>query len=98
MAKLGKPILNWRRRRALSTARLLDDLVTDQVWMLPHLSPDSRRRSADHLAELTMLGQAYRYYAIGWISRRELQRRGRAAADRLAEIRCPTTVQFTDDE
>ncbi|RKT84346.1 hypothetical protein SAMN05421805_103273 [Saccharopolyspora antimicrobica] len=82
---LGALSPRWRRARALRSAQVLDDVVDSQVASLPLLPADVRRRHADHLAELVLLAQNYRYYAKGWITRRELERRGRAALLRLEE-------------
>ncbi|MDA3629038.1 hypothetical protein OU415_26630 [Saccharopolyspora sp. WRP15-2] len=82
---LGKVVPRWRRTRALRSAQVLDDVVDSQAASLSLLPPDLRRRQADHLAELALLAQDYRHYAKGWITRRELERRGRAALLRLEE-------------
>jgi hypothetical protein len=91
-------IPGWRRARALRCAQVLDEVVNAQVELLPHLPVEIRQRSADHLAELVLLGQAYRHFAAGWISRRELEHRGEAALVRLAESECVPAVQLTDGE
>lgn len=83
-------------RRALRSAEMLDEMVDKQAALLPRLPEDSRRRSAEHLAELVMLAQAYRHCAAGWISHRELQRRGRAALDRLDSLRRAPKEQLTE--
>src|SRR5205085_4900067 len=44
-----------RRRRALRSARVLDEVVNDQVALLPQLPEEVRLRYAEHLAELVML-------------------------------------------
>ncbi|MFC7342498.1 hypothetical protein [Saccharopolyspora griseoalba] len=83
------------RSRALVSAQLLDEVVDAQLDSLPRLPPETRGRQADHLAELVQLGQFYRHYARGWISRRELQRRC------LAAVPDPTRgapVQLVDGE
>ncbi|WP_051385474.1 hypothetical protein [Actinokineospora inagensis] len=77
------------RRRALASARALDQAVDSQLAAVAKLPEDARRRSADHLAELVLLAQAYRHYARGWISHRELANRGRSATARLAHLRSP---------
>jgi hypothetical protein len=87
----------WRTRRALRTAQLLDEVVDSQLPLLTALPEDRRRRSADYLAELVMLSQAYRHYASGWIDRRELDRRGHGVLDRLGELRAqPSAAQVTE--
>nr|WP_179717426.1 hypothetical protein [Saccharopolyspora hordei] len=88
----------WRRKRALRSAQVLDDVVNSQVAHLPLMPADLRRRHADHLAELVLLAQAYRHYAKGWISRRELERRSSAALPRLEESGGLGSVQLTDAE
>lgn len=75
------------KRKALDSAKVLDDVVESQLALLARLPEEGRQRAADHLAELVLLAQAYRHYAKGWIPRRELDRRARAAADRLVLIR-----------
>ncbi|WP_253671418.1 hypothetical protein [Streptoalloteichus tenebrarius] len=79
--------LGWRARRAIRAATLLDRVVDSQLPLVTGLPEASRRHSADYLAELVMLAQAYRHYAAGWIDRRELDRRGRAAVARLDQLR-----------
>lgn len=90
--------LSWRRRRALRSARLLDDVVDAQAGSLPELPEDARRSAADHLAELVLLAQAYRYYAAGQLSHRELRRRGWTTVDRLESMRRPRMEQLTERE
>ena len=70
------PFRSRRVKRALDSARVLDEVVANQLALVSRLPEDGRRRAADFLAELVMLAQAYRHYAAGWISRRELERRG----------------------
>lgn len=100
MARLTSRALfrSRRARRALDSARVLDDVVANQLALVSRLPEDGRRRAADFLAELVMLAQAYRHYAAGWISRRELERRGLNAMRRLAELRQrqPSAAQFTE--
>lgn len=76
-----------RARRALETARVIEDVVERQLRLLPLLPERSRPRAADHLAELVLLAGDYRHYARGWIDKRELVRRGRETVDRLALLR-----------
>ncbi|WP_285610774.1 hypothetical protein [Actinokineospora globicatena] len=85
-----REVLMFRyRRRALASARALDQAVNSQLACVARLPEDARRRSADHLAELVTLAQAYRAYARGWISYRELENRGRIATARLSHLRSP---------
>ena len=94
-------LAGWRGRRALRAARLLDQVVDRQLPLLAGLSERGRRRSADYLAELVMLAQAYRHYAQGWIDHRELEHRGQATMRRLYELRHPrptTAAQFTEQD
>ncbi|MGP4018577.1 hypothetical protein [Saccharopolyspora sp. 5N708] len=93
-----KLIPNWRRARARRCAQVLDEVVNSQVELLPQLPVEMRQRCADHLAELVLLGQAYRHFAAGWISHRELEHRGQATLRRLAEPCCVPAVQLTDGE
>jgi hypothetical protein len=81
----------------LRSAQLLDEVVDSQLPLLAALSERQRRRSADYLAELVTLAQAYRHYAGGWIDRRELERRGRLALERI-EVLSPrrSSAQLTE--
>jgi hypothetical protein len=89
-----------RVKRAMDSARVLDEVVANQLALVSRLSEDGRRRAADFLAELVMLATAYRHYAAGWITRRELERRGLHTMRRLAAIRQrkATRAQFTEHE
>jgi hypothetical protein len=87
-----------RARRALDSARVLDEVVANQLALVSRLPEEGRRRAADFLAELVMLAQAYRHYAAGWISRRELEQRGLNTMQRLAVIRQRRAAQFTEHE
>ncbi len=87
-----------RGRKALHSARVLDDVVDTEVVLVPGLSEQARQRAVDHLAELVMLSHAYRIYAEGRISRRELARRGRGAVGRLETLQMPTAQQLTERE
>ncbi len=84
----------------MDSARVLDEVVANQLALVSRLSEEGRRRAADFLAELVMLATAYRHYAAGWISRRELERRGLHTMRRLALIRQrrATRAQFTEHE
>lgn len=83
-------------RRALDSARILDQVVENQLPLVARL-PDggSRVRAADFLAELVLLSQAYRHHAAGWITRRELERRGHVAMRRLSTIRQRSPLSYT---
>jgi len=90
---------NRHARRALESARILDHVVNSHLALVSRLSEDARRRAADFLAELVMLAESYRHYAAGWISRRELDRRGAHTMRRLAAIRRrrgESAAQFTE--
>lgn len=90
-------LARWRARRALRSAKLLDEVVDTQLPLLAGFSEERRRRSADYLAELVKLAQDYRYFAHGWIDGRELDRRGQAAMDRLTRLReDPSAHQYTE--
>jgi hypothetical protein len=78
-----------RSRRALAAANMLDEVVNSQLALLAGLPERSRRRSANYLAELVMLAQAYRHYANGWLDRKELDRRSRVALSKLDNFRGP---------
>jgi hypothetical protein len=92
--------LGRRARNALRSARILDELVESQLPLVSRLPEDSRRRASDYLAELVLLAQAYRHFAAGWISRRELERRGLATMQQLTSLRRPRpeTPQFTEQD
>ncbi|MDQ3405982.1 MAG: hypothetical protein M3548_21745 [Actinomycetota bacterium] len=85
---------------ALKSARILDEIVAGQLAIVARLSEGRRSLAADHLAELVMLAQTYRHYARGWISRRELDRRGRQATERLGALRQPSpdSAHFTEQD
>lgn len=89
-----------RVKRAIDSARVLDEVVANQLPLVSGLSEGGRRRAADFLAELVMLATAYRHYAAGWISRRELERQGLHTMRQLSSIRQrkPSTAQFTEHE
>jgi hypothetical protein len=89
-----------RAKRALESARVLDEVVNNQLMLVSRLPEDGRRRAADFLAELVMLAQFYRQYAAGWISRRELERRGLETMRRLSAIRRrrASAAQFTEQD
>lgn len=94
------PWHRWRARKALQAAGMLDEIVDSQLPLLAGLSEAGRRRSASYLAELVMLGQAYRHYAAGWINRAELEQRSHRTVRRLNNYRHrhPSTAQFTELE
>lgn len=98
MSTVRGPIHRWRARRALHAARMLDEVVDSQLPLLASLPEASRRRSANYLAELVMLAQAYRHYAAGWLDRRELDHRAHQAIHRLDKRRHrhPSAAQFTE--
>jgi hypothetical protein len=89
-----------RVKRAMDSARVLDEVVANQLALVSRLSEDGRRRAADFLAELVMLAQSYRHYAAGWISRRELERRGLHHMRTLSAIRTrrSSQAQFTEQD
>jgi hypothetical protein len=70
-------------RRATATAELLDRIVDRDLELVASLPVPQRARPVEKLAALVMLAQAYRHYANGWITRRELRRRRRAIFDEL---------------
>ncbi|MEU5691060.1 hypothetical protein [Actinosynnema sp. NPDC020468] len=90
-------MLGVRRRRALKSARMLDEVVDTQLPLLASFDEPRRRRSADYLAELVKLAQDYRYYANGWIDSRELDRRGRVTMATLTRMREDPTAHLTAD-
>lgn len=83
-------------RRALDSARILDRVVENQLPLVARLPEGgSRVRAADFLAELVLLSQAYRHHAAGWITRRELERRGHLTMRRLSYIRRRSPLSYT---
>ncbi|MFR9728052.1 hypothetical protein ACL03H_02415 [Saccharopolyspora sp. MS10] len=90
--------LTRRGRKALHSAHVLDEVVDSEVRLVPGLAGDARRRAVDHLAELVLLSQAYRHYSYGWISRRELERRGKGALGRLESLSASGLEQLTERE
>lgn len=89
-----------RARRALDSARVIDEVVNNQLMLISRLPEEGRRRAADFLAELVLLAQSYRHYALGWITRRELERRGLETMRRLSVLRQrrPAPPQFTEQD
>jgi hypothetical protein len=89
---------NRRVRRALDSARIIDQVVNNQLALVLRLPEERRRRAAEFLAELVMLAQAYRHYAAGWINHRELERRGVEIMHRVTAIRRRdrSAAQFTE--
>ncbi|MGB3443468.1 MAG: hypothetical protein WBA97_32430 [Actinophytocola sp.] len=89
-------------RRALASARILDQVVESQLPLVARLPEGrSRTRAADFLAELILLSQAYRHHAEGWISRRELEQRGHSTMRRISSIRARSSLsstQFTEQD
>ncbi|MEV4649227.1 hypothetical protein [Saccharopolyspora sp. NPDC049357] len=94
----GEQAPRSRRDRALASARLLNEIVDGHLESMRQLPPELREPYAEHLAELVMVAQAYRHYAAGWISRRVLHRRARAALRRMDEPNGLAPVQFVDGE
>lgn len=82
-----------RVTRALESAQVLDDVVESQLALVARLPEESRGRAAEHLAEMVLLAQAYRHYAQGWITRRELDHRARDAAEKLTLMRRPSPMR-----
>ncbi len=92
------PLTQWRARKALQAAAMLDQIVDSQLPLLAGLPEAGRRRSAGYLAELVLLAQDYRHYAAGWLARNELEQRAKHAVGRLDGYRThhPSTAQFTE--
>jgi hypothetical protein len=81
----------------MDSARVIDEVVNNQLMLVSRLPEDGRRRAADFLAELVMLAQSYRHYAAGWINRRELESRAMETMQRLSALRQRrTSAQFTE--
>lgn len=91
---------NRSARRALDSARVLDKVVENQLPLVARMPEASRHRAADFLAELVLLSDAYRHHAAGWITRRELERRGLFTMKRLSVIRrhSLSRTQFTEQD
>lgn len=84
----GLPVGRWRRSRvARDTAAALDRLVEAELEFLRRVPVQPRARPAEALAVLVMLAQDHRYYALGWIGRRELRRRSERALSDLGSLR-----------
>lgn len=84
-----RPFLGWWRstRAARDTADFLDHLVDAELEFLRRLPVHLRPRPAEALAVLVILAQDHRYYALGWLSRRELRRRSERALSDLDALR-----------
>lgn len=95
VSKVG--MRRWRARRALRSARLLDEVVDSQLPLLAGFSEERRRQSADYLAELVKLAQDYRYFANGWIDAKELDRRGQHAMVQLTRLREDPSARLISD-
>jgi hypothetical protein len=76
-------VMSRSLRQAAATAQLLDRIVDRDLELVRALPVHERARPVEKLVALVMLAQAYRYYAAGWIGRRELRRRSRATFDQL---------------
>ncbi|MCP2332927.1 hypothetical protein [Actinoalloteichus caeruleus] len=77
----------WSAWRARRTARALDRIVRGQLPLVRRLDQPGAHRTADYLAEIVLLAQAYRNFADGWIDRTELDRRGRRCLARIEALR-----------
>lgn len=84
--------------RAVRAAALLDEVVDARAGSLPRLPESARRDAADELAELALLAQDYRRFAAGWVSDRELKRKGEAATARLVVLRSRPMEQLIERE
>lgn len=83
----------------MDSARVIDEVVNNQLVLVSRLPEDGRRRAADFLAELVMLAQSYRHYAAGWINRRELEDRAMETMRRLSVLRQKrSSAQFTEQD
>jgi hypothetical protein len=71
--------LGFSRRQAARVAEVLDHIVERDLELIRAIPMDRRAAHAERLAVIVMLSQAYRHFARGWISRRELRRRAQAA-------------------
>ncbi|MDQ4093880.1 MAG: hypothetical protein M3143_10915 [Actinomycetota bacterium] len=76
-----------RGRTARREADFLDRLVDAELEFLRQLPAPLRDGPADALTVLVMLAQDYRYYAQGWINRRELRHRTERALTDLDVLR-----------
>jgi hypothetical protein len=66
---------------------MLDQMVAAHVRLVPRLPEAQRARTADYLAELVILGDIYRRYARGWISRKEMDQQALRQSRKLDELR-----------
>jgi hypothetical protein len=67
------------RHQAARVAEALDHIVERDLELLRAIPVERRAAHVDRLAAIVLLAQAYRHFARGWINRRELRRRARAA-------------------
>jgi len=75
----GRERVKWSRRAVVREADFLDGVVDTQLEFIRRLPMHRRAGAVEALAALVMLAQDHRYYAQGWISRRELRARTRRA-------------------
>lgn len=80
-----------RSRTARLEAEFLDRLVDAELEFIRRLPVHLRSKPAEALAVLVMLAQDHRFYAQGWISRRQLRLRAQRALVELDVLRRATT-------
>lgn len=87
--RIGRALIAPRRRSrmACETAAVLDRVIEAELEFLRRVPVQLRAQPAEVLAVLVMLAQDYRYYARGWIGRRELRRRSERALADLGSLR-----------
>lgn len=74
-------------RQAMRQAEMLDQVVAAHTRLMPRLIEPERSATTDYLVELVRLGQVYRSYAQGWITKRDMERQARAHSAQLDELR-----------
>jgi len=67
------------RLQAARVAEVLDHIVERDLELVRAIPMDRRAAHVDRLAAIVTLSRAYHCFARGWINRRELRRRVRAA-------------------
>lgn len=90
LAALRRSRLKYRPRaaqQALQHAQMLDQVVAAHTRLMPRIPEQDRPGTTDYLVELVQLGQVYRNYAYGWISRRDMLRQARVRSRRLDDLR-----------
>lgn len=94
-ARVWNPLgLVRRSRTAHLEAEFLDHLVDAELEFIRRLPVHLRAKPAEALAVLVMLAQDHRYYAQGWITRRQLRSRAERAVAALDDLRESMEEQY----